>query len=41
MGQTRLSVFYPTLDTLESVLADLSTQQSLRYRRTAQGWEFF
>ncbi len=37
----RMSVYYGRLDTLESVLADLSTQQGLRYRRTADGWEIF
>lgn len=37
----RMSVYYGHLDTLESVLADLSTQQGLRYRRTADGWEIF
>lgn len=39
--EERLSVYYPELGSLESVLADLATQQSLRYRRTAQGWEIF
>lgn len=40
-GSTRLSVYYPSLGTLESVLSDLATQQDLRYRRTADGWELF
>ena len=40
-GGNRLSVFYPEVDSLETVLADLATQQNLRYRRTSDGWELF
>jgi ferric-dicitrate binding protein FerR (iron transport regulator) len=43
-GAARLNVYYPgleTLESLESVLADLATQQDLRYRRTNDGWELF
>ena len=40
-GSTRLSVYYPELGSLESVLSDLATQQDLQYRRTAEGWEVF
>ena len=40
-GAARLNVYYPALDSLESVLADLATQQDLRYRRTNDGWELF
>lgn len=41
LGDRRLSIYYPALGSLESVLADLSTQQELRFRRTAEGWEIF
>lgn len=37
----RMSVFYSQLGDLDSVLADLATQQGLRYRQTASGWEIF
>jgi transmembrane sensor len=40
-GRERLSVYYPMLGSLESVLSDLTIQQDLRYRRTAEGWEVF
>jgi ferric-dicitrate binding protein FerR (iron transport regulator) len=40
-GEERLSVYYPNLGSLESVLSDLTIQQDLRYRRTAEGWEVF
>jgi transmembrane sensor len=40
-GRPRLSVYYPELDSLESVLSDLATQQNLQYRRTNDGWELF
>jgi ferric-dicitrate binding protein FerR (iron transport regulator) len=40
-GRERLSVYYPNLGSLESVLSDLTIQQDLRYRRTAEGWEVF
>lgn len=40
-GDARLNVYYPALESLESVLADLATQQNLRYRRTSEGWELF
>ncbi|MEM7417752.1 MAG: FecR domain-containing protein [Gemmatimonadota bacterium] len=36
-----MNVFYSRLDSIESVLADLATQQGLRYRQTAEGWELF
>lgn len=38
---TAMSVFYSRLDSIESVLADLATQQGLQYRQTADGWELF
>lgn len=41
VGSARLSVYYPELESLESVLSDLATQQELRYRRTNDGWELF
>ncbi len=41
LGDRRLSVYYPRLGDLESVLTDLSTQQELQFRRTAEGWEIF
>lgn len=41
LGTDRLSVYYPELGPLESVLSDLATQQDLRYRETADGWELF
>lgn len=40
-GDDHLSVFYPELGSMESVLSDLSTQGSFRFRRTTQGWEIF
>lgn len=40
-GAARLNVYYPALESLESVLSDLATQQNLRYRRTSEGWELF
>lgn len=40
-GAARLSVYYPAVVSVESVLADLATQQDLRYRRTNDGWELF
>ena len=41
VGSARLSVYYPALESLESVLSDLATQQDLRYRRNNDGWELF
>ena len=41
VGTRRLDVYYPSVESLESVLADLATQQDLRYRRTNDGWELF
>lgn len=41
LGTDRLNVYYPVLGSLETVLSDLATQQDLRYRRTADGWEVF
>lgn len=40
-GEARLSVYYPEVRSLESVLSDLATQQDLRYRRTSDGWELY
>lgn len=40
-GTPRLSVYYPELGPLESVLSDLAIQQDLQYRRTSDGWELF
>jgi len=37
----RVSAYYPLLTGIESVLGDLATQQNLRTRRTASGWELF
>ena len=40
-GSERVSAYYPLLTGIESVLGDLATQQNLRTRRTADGWELF
>ena len=40
-GSARVSAYYPLLTGVESVLGDLATQQNLRIRRTADGWELF
>lgn len=40
-GTTRLNVYYPALESLESVLSDLAIPQGLQYRRTNDGWELF
>ncbi|MEX2466402.1 MAG: FecR domain-containing protein [Gemmatimonadota bacterium] len=40
-GSARVSAYYPLLAGIESVLGDLATQQNLRTRRTADGWELF
>jgi ferric-dicitrate binding protein FerR (iron transport regulator) len=40
-GSVRVSAYYPLLTGIESVLGDLATQQNLRSRRTADGWELF
>jgi len=40
-GTELLSVYYPAVSSVETVLADLATQQDLRYRRTNDGWEVF
>lgn len=40
-GSARVSAYYPSVAGLESLLADLATQQNLRVRRTADGWELF
>lgn len=40
-ADARLNVYYQDLASLEIVLSDLATQQDLRYRRTATGWELF
>ena len=37
----RISAYYPLLTGIESVLADLATQQNFQTRRTADGWELF
>ena len=37
----RVTAYYPLLKGIESVLGDLATQQNLRTRRTADGWELF
>jgi len=37
----RVSAYYSLLTGIESVLGDLATQQNLRTRRTASGWELF
>jgi ferric-dicitrate binding protein FerR (iron transport regulator) len=40
-ASTRVTAYYPLLGEISSVLADLATQQNLRVRRTADGWEIF
>lgn len=40
-GTALLSVYYPAVESVETVLADLATQQELRFRRTNDGWELF
>ncbi|HSG48482.1 MAG TPA: FecR domain-containing protein [Longimicrobiales bacterium] len=40
-GTELLSVYYPAVSSVETVLADLATQQDLRYRRVNDGWELF
>jgi len=40
-GASRVSAYYPSVAGLESVLSDLATQQNLRVRRVAGGWELF
>lgn len=40
-GTALLNVYYPVVPSLESVLADLATQQELRYRRIIDGWELY
>jgi len=37
----RVSVYYPDVDSVRSILADLATQQGLQIRRTSDGWEIF
>jgi ferric-dicitrate binding protein FerR (iron transport regulator) len=40
-GTALLNVYYPAVSSLESVLADLATQQELRYRQTGEGWQLY
>lgn len=40
-GTALLNVYYPVVPSLESVLADLATQQELRFRMTGNGWELY
>jgi len=40
-GSRRVSAYYPLLTSIELSLGDLATQQNLRVRRTADGWELF
>lgn len=40
-GSVKVSAYYPLLSGIESVLGDIATQQNLRTRRTADGWELF
>jgi transmembrane sensor len=40
-GSVRVTAYYPLVTGVESVLTDLATQQDLRVRRTADGWELF
>jgi len=40
-GAARVSAYYPAVGGLESLLSDLATQQNLRVRRVAGGWELF
>jgi transmembrane sensor len=37
----RVTAYYPLVTGIDSVLDDLATQQNLRTRRTAVGWELF
>jgi transmembrane sensor len=40
-GSVRVTAYYPLVTGVEQVLTDLATQQDLRVRRTADGWELF